>query len=145
MKAPQKALLLVGSPKPGESTSASLGAYLLEELEKRGVATQSLHVTKAVRNEESVEELLAAAASADLVVLSFPLYVDCLPAPATCALELVAAARAGSADSGAADDPRRRSSPSASPALPRPSTALWRSRSAVTSRAPRGSHGRAGL
>ena len=90
MKAPKQALLLVGSPKPGESTSESLGAYLFEELEKRGVATQSLHVTKAVRNDESVGELRAAASSADLIVLSFPLYVDSLPAPTVRALELLA-------------------------------------------------------
>ncbi len=90
MSAPQKALLLVGSPKPGASTSASLGGYLLEELEKRGVATETLHVSKAVRNEETVEELRAAAASADLIVLSFPLYIDSLPAPAIRALEVLA-------------------------------------------------------
>ena len=90
MKAPQKALLLIGSPKPGESSSESLGVYLLEELEKRGVATQTLHVTKAVRNEESVEELRAAATAADLIVLSFPLYVDSLPAPTVRALEVLA-------------------------------------------------------
>ena len=60
MSAPRKALLLVGSPKPGDSTSESLGAYLFEELEKRGVATETMHVTKAVRNEESMEELRAA-------------------------------------------------------------------------------------
>jgi len=89
MKAPQRALLLVGSPKPSESSSESLGVYLLEELEKRGVATQTLHVTKAVRNEESVEELRAAATSADLIVLSFPLYVDSLPAPTVRALEVL--------------------------------------------------------
>ena len=62
MKAPQTALLLVGSPKPGESSSGSLGAYLLEGLEKRGVKTQTLHVAKAVRSDEAVEELLAAVA-----------------------------------------------------------------------------------
>ena len=101
MKAPQKALLLVGSPKPGESTSESLGVYLFEALEKRGVETQTLHVTKAVRSDESREGLLAAVASSDLVVLSFPLYVDCLPGPAIRALELIAGARAGSPAAGA--------------------------------------------
>jgi hypothetical protein len=95
MKAPKQALLLVGSPKPGESTSGSLGAYLFDDLEKRGVKTQTLHVTKAVRSDESIAELLAAVAAAELVVLSFPLYVDSLPAPAIRALELIAAERAG--------------------------------------------------
>jgi NAD(P)H-dependent FMN reductase len=102
MKAPKLALLLVGSPKPGESTSESLGAYLLDDLAKRGVKTQTLHVTRAVRNDESVAELHAAVATADLVVLSFPLYVDSLPAPAILALELIAEERAGEAGARAA-------------------------------------------
>jgi hypothetical protein len=97
MKPPKKALLLVGSPKPDASSSESLGAYLLEELEKRGVATQTLHVTKAVRNDEAIAGLRAAAASADLIVLSFPLYVDSLPAPTIRALELLAEPQAGPA------------------------------------------------
>ena len=101
MKTPQTALLLVGSPKPGESSSESLGAYLLEGLEKHDVTTQTLHVTKAVRSNEAMEELLAAVSSADLVVLSFPLYVDCLPGPVIRALELIAARRA--AENGTAD------------------------------------------
>ena len=100
MKAPKTALLLVGSPKPGASSSESLGAYLLEGLEKHDVKTQTLHVAKAVRSDEAVEELLAAA-SADLIILSFPLYVDSLPGPAIRALELIAARRA--AEGGAAD------------------------------------------
>ena len=101
MKAPKTALLLVGSPKPGESSSGSLGAYLLEGLEKHGVTSQTLHVTKAVRSDEAVEELLAAVAAADLIVLSFPLYVDSLPGPAVRALERIAAR--GAAAGGAAD------------------------------------------
>jgi hypothetical protein len=97
MKAPKKALLLVGSPKLEASTSESLGCYLLEELEKRGVATQTIHVTKAVRNDETKDELCAVASSADLIVLSFPLYVDSLPAPTVRALEVLAGRPAGSA------------------------------------------------
>jgi hypothetical protein len=102
MKAPQTALLLVGSPKPGESSSGSLGAYLLEGLEKHGVKSQTLHVTRAVRSNEAIEELLAAVASAGLVVLSFPLYVDSLPGPATRALELIGARRGAEGDAAVA-------------------------------------------
>jgi len=106
MKAPRTALLLVGSPKPGASTSESLGTYLCEELEKRGLKTQTLHVVKAVRTEEATGELHAAVDAADLVVLSFPLYVDSLPAPAIRALELIAARRIGKdAACGGADAP----------------------------------------
>jgi hypothetical protein len=103
MKAPQTALLLVGSPKLGASSSESLGVYLVEELEKRGLASQTTYLPKALRGEEATEDLLDAVASTDIVVLSFPLYVDSLPAPTILALELIAAGRAAEADEGRPD------------------------------------------
>ena len=96
MKPPRTALLLVGSPKPGASSSASLGTYLLEELEQLGLHTDTVNLTKALRSGGATESLHAAVAAADLVVLSFPLYIDSLPAPVIRALELIAARRAGS-------------------------------------------------
>jgi putative NADPH-quinone reductase len=60
----RKALLFIGSPKGLKSTSYALGSYLLKKHE--------------------------AVAAADLIVFSFPLYVDQLPAPLLKALELVA-------------------------------------------------------
>jgi hypothetical protein len=97
MNTPQTALLLIGSPKPGESSSESLGTYLCEELETRGVKTQAVKVVKALRSDEGKEALRAAVAGSDLIVLSFPLYVDSLPAPLTLALERIAAWRADAA------------------------------------------------
>jgi hypothetical protein len=111
VKAPGKALLLNGSPKPGASTSESLVAYLGEELEKLGVSNRTVKLTKAVRSEEHTAELLAAIDGADLVVLSFPLYWDSLPGHVVRACELIAAHRAaarasvGSADATAAERP----------------------------------------
>jgi NAD(P)H-dependent FMN reductase len=98
MNTPQTALLLIGSPKAGESSSESLGTYLFEELEARGVKTQTVKVVKALRTEEAKEELRAAIAGSDLVVLSFPLYVDSLPAPLMLALERIAEWRTSAAD-----------------------------------------------
>ena len=95
MSVPQTALLLIGSPKPKESSSESLGAYLFEELEARGVKTQTIKLAKALRSAETTEELRAAAAASDLIVLSFPLYVDSLPAPTILALERIAAWEVG--------------------------------------------------
>jgi NAD(P)H-dependent FMN reductase len=105
MRTPRTAVLLVGSPKTGASTSASLGTYLLEELEKRGLRAQTIGVTTALRSEGATEQLYTAVAVADLVVLSFPLYVDSLPAPVIRALELIAARRAGATVEAAADRP----------------------------------------
>jgi hypothetical protein len=98
VKAPRTALLLIGSPKPKASTSASLGGYLAEELEELGVQAKSLKLTTTLRTEEAMEGLHAAVAEADLVILSFPLYWDSLPAHVTRALELIAARRATAPD-----------------------------------------------
>ncbi|MBM3423579.1 MAG: flavodoxin family protein [Chlorobi bacterium] len=78
---PRKALLLVGSPRMEKSSSASIGGYLLEELETRGVATQTVHIHKAVRDKRRLAGLLEAVDSADLCILAFPLYIDSVPAP----------------------------------------------------------------
>jgi NAD(P)H-dependent FMN reductase len=95
VKTPRSALLLVGSPKPGASSSESLGTYLLEELEKQGVRGEAIHVLKALRSDEATGQFLAAVAAADVVILSFPLYIDSLPAPVIRAFELIRAQRAG--------------------------------------------------
>jgi NAD(P)H-dependent FMN reductase len=94
MRTPQNALVLVGSPKGGTSTSSAIGDYLLARLAEHGVEGRQVRVIKALRTEEGTQALLADVAAADLVILSFPLYVDSLPAPVTRALELIAAGRA---------------------------------------------------
>lgn len=103
MKASGKTLLLNGSPRPDASTSESLLTYLAEELEKLGVSTQALKLSKAVRTEERTAELLAAIDDAALVVLAFPLYWDSLPGHVVRACELIARHRAAS-PAGAAPD-----------------------------------------
>jgi multimeric flavodoxin WrbA len=89
----RRALLLVGSPKQRKSTSHSLGGYMYEQLSARSIHTEAIYVHSALRSAERTQALLAAVDAADLVTLSFPLYVDSLPAPATEALELIAAHR----------------------------------------------------
>ncbi len=89
MKTDKRALLLVGSPKPESSTSESLGTYLLDRMKETGWNTGMLRVNSALRTDERREELFAALDLADVVILSFPLYVDSLPAGATRTLELI--------------------------------------------------------
>lgn len=86
----QKALLLVGSPKGFESTSNSLGEYLLGKLQSGGYQTEKIHIQIAVHNQEKTAEMLAEVADSDLLILAFPLFIDCLPAPVTLALEKIA-------------------------------------------------------
>jgi multimeric flavodoxin WrbA len=98
---PKRALLLVGSPKPGlrastpddRSASLALGRALARRLAGQGVEGRTLFLSETVRLGAATEQMLASVAAADLLVLSFPLSVDSLPAPAIEALELIANAR----------------------------------------------------
>ena len=99
----RQAVLLVGSPKPGRSSSLALGEYLLDDLERRGWGTETVNLRR-VMNDPSA--LLVAAERADVVILAYPLYVFGLPAPAVLALERLADAsrkHAGQAHEIAAD------------------------------------------
>lgn len=90
----RRALLLVGSPRRGKSTSNSLGEYLFEQLSARAIQTDTIYVHTALRS-AGTSALMDAVDAADLVALAFPLYVDSLPAPVIEALERVDAHRRG--------------------------------------------------
>jgi hypothetical protein len=90
-----RALLLAGSPKGLKGTSHELGRFLLGKLEDGGFSAETLAASAALRSEEGAAALLGAVNGADLVIVSFPLYVDQLPAPLIAALELVADERRG--------------------------------------------------
>ncbi len=98
-----KAVLLVGSPRGAKSASRSLGLRLLEGLGSRGWDVQSHSIYAAFDAPEKDAALLEAALSADLLLFSFPLYVDQLPAPVIRTLDRLAEARWGRA---AASKPR---------------------------------------
>jgi len=83
-------LLIIGSPKGVKSTSIQLGGHLLRRLEARGSTTETMIVGSALKSEADTRRLLEAADRADLLVVSFPLYVDQLPAPLIEALERIA-------------------------------------------------------
>lgn len=90
----ERAALLIGSARPaGESTSESLGRYLMERLEAGG-ASVTVHRVSHARKGAAERRLLDALDEADLFVLSTPLYVDALPYLVTSALERIAAHRA---------------------------------------------------
>jgi multimeric flavodoxin WrbA len=86
-------VLLIGSPRTRKSTSASLGGYLFEQLNARGIETQTIQIYTSINSQERLSTLYEAIDHADLVVLAFPLYVDSLPAPVIAALEKIAAHR----------------------------------------------------
>jgi len=84
-----KALLLLGSPRK-KSTSRVLGRTLLSGLAARGWETGELRLHGLLDVQEGRARLLGETASADLIVLAAPVYVDALPAPVMHALEFLA-------------------------------------------------------
>lgn len=88
MKKIENALILCGSPKGCKGASFEIGSYLARRFEAAGVRS-------VVRSTAPRDTLLADLAAADLLVLSFPLYADGIPARLKEALMLIAAAEAG--------------------------------------------------
>lgn len=91
----RKAFLLIGSPKGRKSTSYALGGYLLRRLEAGGMGTGEMSAAEALRSTENQHRMHKAVDAAEIIIVSFPLYVDQLPAPLVQALELVADRRKG--------------------------------------------------
>jgi hypothetical protein len=81
------ALLLVGSPKPTAGASAAFAAAVGSRLEAAGWETSTRRIAPTFSSADRMRELLEAIAESDLVVLSFPVYVDSLPAPVLRLLE----------------------------------------------------------
>ncbi|AOT69615.1 NAD(P)H-dependent oxidoreductase [Geosporobacter ferrireducens] len=87
----KKALLLIGSPKKRDSTSAALGNYLLNSLYQKGFIIEELHILSILKTD--LQKLLNRVNDCDILILSFPLYVDSLPSPVIRALEAIDADR----------------------------------------------------
>ena len=89
MNRDKKVLLLVGSPKGETSTSASLGNYLISKFGKFGMTCEKGFIHRLVNREDKIQSLFKMIDRADLIILTFPLYVDSLPAPVIKAMELI--------------------------------------------------------
>lgn len=90
MNKDEDVLLLIGSPKGSSSTSTSIGNYLTSRLEEFGLSIKKTYIYKLIRKEDGHKKLLSKINNADLIILVFPLYIDCLPAGVIKALELIA-------------------------------------------------------
>lgn len=95
LKVPRRALLFIGSPKGKSGVSYTLGGYLARRLEAGEMAVEEMTAAEALRSTENQHRLHKAADAASLVVVSFPLYYDQLPAPLVQILELIAERRRG--------------------------------------------------
>lgn len=83
----RRALLLVGSPRGGQSVSAAIAAHVAALLTERGLAVSTENVGA------NPGALGAGMGEADVIGLIAPLYVDSLPAPVTAALEIASRSR----------------------------------------------------
>lgn len=85
----KKALLLVGSPKPNESTSEVLGDYILKGLQKNEFKTEKISLRRVLNAKKGSKDLFKAVNEADLIIFSSTLYVDSTPAIVIKAMELI--------------------------------------------------------
>jgi len=86
----KKAILLIGSPKGHHSSSASLGSYLLNQIEKYDIVTETIHLHSEISTKAKSNLFLDKIEEADFIILAAPLYVDTLPAKVIKALSLIA-------------------------------------------------------
>jgi hypothetical protein len=84
-----KVLLLVGSPGNLRSNSNRIGQYLLGQLRDAGLDVDTECMCQVVRDQDKMLSVIDKIDRSDLVILSFPLYVDSLPAPMIRFLEIV--------------------------------------------------------
>lgn len=80
------ALLLVGSPKVFKSSSENIGKLMLGYLAKQGYKADIEHIGIVLRK-GTMDELIQKVNTADITIISAPLYVDSLPAPLISFLE----------------------------------------------------------
>ena len=90
MQKPTHVAFLVGSPRGPKSTSNSIGTFLVEKLEQKGVPYEKVYVRRCLSSDEKKADLLRLVDKSDLIILASPLYVDSLHAQVIETLELIA-------------------------------------------------------
>ena len=90
MQKPMSATLLVGSPKGPNSTSNSLGTFLIEKLQEKGVSCEKVYLNQCLASKEKQQSMLQLIDKSDLIIIASPLYVDSLHSQVIKTLELIA-------------------------------------------------------
>ena len=89
MSQPKTVLLLNGSPKCERSTSRTIGKFLVDKLEEKGLKSEEAFAARLVKTAEGFEKLSRLVADADIVVFATPLYVDSIPSFTIKAMEVI--------------------------------------------------------
>lgn len=85
----RKVLLMIGSPRKDRSTSYSVGKYLVDNLMKSDYVNETIYMHDRFKNEEDCKKTLESFNNSNLIILSYPLYVDSIPAPCLKVLEYI--------------------------------------------------------
>ncbi|NHJ46644.1 MAG: hypothetical protein FK733_02540 [Asgard group archaeon] len=74
-----KILFLIGSPRGQKSTSFSIGNYLDEQLQAKGIETSTITIRRQLANDDKISQMLDEINNSNVIVLLAPLYDDCQP------------------------------------------------------------------
>ena len=88
----KRVLLLIGSPRGIKSNSTSVGNYLVDTLKKNGTIeeTETIVLTRKIRSDVKMEEMLISIKKSDLIILASPIYDDTVSYVTLRALEYIA-------------------------------------------------------
>lgn len=89
MSKSRSVVFLEASPKKQRSTSVAIGSNFITQLENRGWQSENISLYRAIKTEKLQTQMFRSIDSANLVVISFPLYVDCLPSGVIRGFELI--------------------------------------------------------
>lgn len=85
----KRVLILNGSPKRTNSTSYSIGNYLIKNFSEDKYLCKTEFVYDQLSNEDGINALINSFNESDIIIFSYPLYVDTLPALDIRAMELI--------------------------------------------------------
>lgn len=88
-------LILVGSPKKGGGVSQAVADHLGASIRSSGGEAEIVNVLGLLEEPSGIDRLISEWVSSDVVVLSFPLYVDSPPGGVIRMFELLAARKEG--------------------------------------------------
>lgn len=91
-----KVLMIVGSPKQNHSTSEKIGNHVCDTLAAKGHSITKVNAALALMTDSGTKTFVDSAKNADLLLFTFPLYVDSLPACLTKACEIFSKSFPGS-------------------------------------------------
>jgi multimeric flavodoxin WrbA len=81
MNEQKEIVLLVGSPRAERSTSLTLGKYLCEQIDPSEDSFKVGFIHRLMMRKERQDQIIKMVNQANLIIFSFPLYIDHLPSP----------------------------------------------------------------